>query len=244
MKVMTYNIAHKTFKDIFFVWRNRYKRVIDYIKREDPDILGMQEITKKGVKYLKKNLNDYNIVGESRHSVIFTDEYTPVAIKKDYELISYKTYSLSRDINTLGLKEKEDNFPRICVVCHVKKDKNKYLIINTHIDNSDGPNKKRLVGIFKDIIDKEKNKDELLIIMGDFNMTLNNDDLVLFAKDYKDPFKEYTYGSFCPNPKGKSLDHIFLDKKLSYKEDKIDTSSNDLYPLSDHYPMMCEIICK
>ena len=244
MKVMTYNIAHKTFKDIFFVWRNRYKKVVDYIKKENPDVLGMQEITKKGARYLIKKLDDYNIVGESRRSIILTDELTPVAIKKEYELTSYKTYSLSRDINKLGLKEKEDNFPRICVVCHIEKDKHKYLIVNTHIDNSDGPNKKRLIGILKDIIDKEKTKDELLIIMGDFNMTLNNDDLVLFAKDYIDPFKDYTYGSFCPNPKGKSLDHIFLDKKLSYKKDKIDTKSNDEKILSDHFPVMCEIICK
>ena len=45
MKIMTYNVAHKTFKDIFFVWRNRYKKVVDYIKKEDPDIIGLQEIT-------------------------------------------------------------------------------------------------------------------------------------------------------------------------------------------------------
>ena len=241
MKVMTYNIEHLTFKDIFFTWRNRYKKVVDYIKLEDPDILGMQEITKKGVRYLKKYLSDYNIVGESRHSIIFTDEYTPLLIKKDYELLSYKTYSLSSNIYKLGVKTKEDNFPRICVVCHIKKDKNKYIVINTHIDNSSGPNKKRLLNIFKEIIKKEKAKDELIIIMGDFNMTLNNDDLLEFSKEYKDPFKDYTYGSFCPNPKGKSLDHIFLDKKLTYKKDKIDVNSNDKCFLSDHYPLSCEI---
>lgn len=244
MKVMTYNVQHNTIKDIFFVWRKRYRLVIDYIKKEDPDILGMQEITKKGVRFLRNNLASYNVVGESRHSIIFTDECTPLLIKKEYELIKYKTYSLSRDINKLGIKEKEDNFPRICVVCHIKKDKTKYLVINTHIDNSDGPNKKRLINILNNIIHMEKEKDEFVIIMGDFNMTLNNDDLVLFAKDYTDPFKDYKYGSFCPNPKGKSLDHIFLDKKLSYKKDKIDINSNDENILSDHFPLMCEISCK
>ena len=130
------------------------------------------------------------------------------------------------------------------MVCHIRKDKNKYLVINTHIDNSDGPNKKRLINILNNIIHMEKSRDELVIIMGDFNMTLNNDDLVLFAKDYIDPFKDYKYGSFCPNPKGKSIDHIFLDKKLSYKKDKIDINSNDENILSDHFPLMCEISCK
>ena len=241
MKIMTYNVAHKTFKDIFFVWRNRYKKVVDYIKKEDPDIIGLQEITKKGTRYFKKYLDGYTLLGESRHSIIFTDEYNPLLIKNGYIIDSYKTYSLSNDINKLGTKNSTDNFPRICVVCHISGNNKKYLIINTHIDNSTAENKKVQLDILKSIIDREKSKEELVILMGDFNMTVANDNLVEFSKCYKDPFKDYKYGSFCPNPKGKSLDHIYLDSRLSYKNDKIHTDSNDESFLSDHYPVSCEI---
>ena len=241
MKVMSYNVVHFTFKDILFIWRNRYKRVVSFIKKENPDILGMQEVTRKAKRYLEKHLDDYNVIGLSRHSMPFTNEYTPLLIKKKYEILSYNTYSLSHNINKLGTKVKADNFPRICVVAHIKDKNNKYLVINTHIDNSSGPNKKRLLDIYKSIIEKEKGEEEYIILMGDYNMTLLNDDLKKFSKDYLDPFKDYKYGSFVPNPTLIPLDHIFLDKRLNYKNDKIYKESNNDYFLSDHYPISCEI---
>ena len=76
MKVMSYNVVHFTFKDILLIWRNRYKRVVSFIKKENPDILGMQEVTRKAKRYLTKHLDDYNVIGLSRHSMPFTNEYT------------------------------------------------------------------------------------------------------------------------------------------------------------------------
>ena len=236
---MTYNIVHKPLE---LLWRKRFSKIVDFIKEEDPDVIGMQEIIGKGYRYFRRNLDNYYVLGESRHSIIFTNEYNPLLIKKDYELDSYNTYSLSDNITKLGTKTKEDNFPRICVVAHIKKDNNKYLVINTHIDNSDSKNKKRLLKIYKSIIEKELNTDEYLILLGDYNMTLDNDNLVEFSEDYNNPFKDNCYGSFCINPKVKSIDHIFIDKRLDFKGDTIHKNTNDETVLSDHYPLSCEVV--
>jgi endonuclease/exonuclease/phosphatase family metal-dependent hydrolase len=238
MKVMTYNIVHKPLE---VLWRKRFNKVVEFIKNENPDVIGMQEIIGKGYRYFKKKLDNYYVLGESRHSVIFTNEYNPLLIKKDYELISYNTYSLSDNINKLGTKTKEDNYPRICVLAHIRKDNDKYLVINTHIDNSNSKNKKRLLDILKSIIEKEFNDDEYLILLGDYNMTLDNDNLAEFSKEFNNPFKENCYGSFCVNPKVKSIDHIFVDKRLDYCDDKIHKNTNDERVLSDHYPLSCII---
>ena len=241
MKVISFNIRHNTFLDVFPLWRKRYNKAVEFINKESPEVIGLQEITRKGKRYLEKHLDNYNVIGLSRHSIILTNEYNPLIIKKDYEIISNKTYSLSNDIYKLGIKDKHDRFPRICVIAHIKDKNNKYLIINTHIDNSSGPNKKRLLNIYKSIIEKEHEKDEYIILMGDYNMTLYNDDLKAFSKDYLDPFKDYKYGTFVDNPKLIPLDHIFLDKRLSYKNDLIYKSNNDEYYISDHYPIGVEI---
>ena len=237
MKIITYNIRHNTFLDIFSFWRKRYSKLIRYITKESPDIIGMQEITRKGKRYLEKRLTDYNAYGESRSSMFLTNEYNPIFIKNNIDILSSKTYSLSDDINRLGTKTKEDNFPRICTIVHIKD----YMIVNTHIDNSDADNKKRLLDILDSIIKKEKKENEYLILMGDFNMSLANDDLLKYSNDFNDPFRNNKNSSFVPNKEIRSLDHIFLDKKLSYKKELIDNKTNDDGFISDHYPLICEI---
>ncbi len=177
MKVMTFNVKHKYLEDFLCLFKKRFFNVVEFIKEENPDILGMQEITKNGKKYLEKQLSEYHIIGESRHSFFLSNEYNPILIKKKYNIASTITYSLSENKNKLGFKTKYDGFPRICVIAHIKDKKNKYCIINTHIDNSCSNNKKRLLEILERIIKEEINKDEYLIIMGDFHMSMKNNNL-------------------------------------------------------------------
>ena len=241
MKIMSFNIRHSVIQDILGLWRKRYKGVLNFIISENPDVLGLQELTPKGKKYLQKRLSDFNVVGDKRNSAIFTNEYNCIFIKKKYEIISHKTYSLSENINKLGTKSKDDNFPRICVVVHIKSGKNKFMIVNTHIDNSDSANKKRLLDIYSKILEDNLLKDEYIVLLGDYNMTLKNDNLVKFSKNYIDPFKDYKQGTFPSRPSMLALDHIFLDKRISYSNDKIHNTLNDRGYLSDHYPISCEI---
>ena len=89
------------------------------------------------------------------------------------------------------VKSKEDNFPRICTVAHLQKENIKYFFANTHIDNSNSENKKRMLDIFDSIVNKYKKKEEYVIITGDFNMSLNNKYLEKYAEKYLDPLKNY-----------------------------------------------------
>ena len=54
MKVMTFNLKHRILEDIFGLWKKRYVKIVDYIKNENPDIIGVQELTRKGKRFLKK----------------------------------------------------------------------------------------------------------------------------------------------------------------------------------------------
>lgn len=242
MKVMTFNLRHIIKEDIFGLWRKRYKRIVAFIQRENPDIIGVQELTNKGKRYLKRYLKDYKIVGKKRHSLIFTNEYNCLLIKKEYKITGHKTYSLSDKINILGRKAKADKFPRICTVAHIEKDSNRFFIANTHMDNSSTQNKKRLLDIFDSIVEDHKKEDEYIIITGDFNMSLDNKNLVNYSEKYLDPFKNHEEGTFPSISDLKAIDHIFLDKRVLFTKEKIHSDSNDSGYMSDHYPMSCEII--
>ena len=239
MLIMSFNVK----RFIMFKF-GRYKRVINYIKDKKPDIIGFQELTDKSLRLYKKNLNDYNIVGTVGSSKnILLREYCSIFLDKRFKIISEKTYALTHNPNIIGVKEKEDNLPRICVVCHFIDDNNRYMIINTHIDNTDGKNKKKQLDIFQSIIDDELDKDELLIITGDFNMSLNNKNIPKYIKEHKylDPFFDYMGGSFPSKPDMRMIDHIYL-KGFDCGKFVVDTTSNDCGFLSDHNPISCEVI--
>ncbi len=239
LKVMSFNLRHIIKEELIGLWKIRYKRIVDFIESESPDVLGVQELTRKGRKFLKKHLPDYKIVGKRRASIIFTNEYNCILIKKNIKIKGHKTYSLSDKINILGRKSKSDNFPRICTLAHIEKENIKYLIANTHIDNSSSENKKRQLMIFDNIIKTHKKDDENLIITGDFNMTMNNKNLYNYSKSFVAPFKDYTIGTFPSMPDMRALDHIFLDTRLDYYNEKIYSDSNERGFMSDHNPISC-----
>ncbi len=241
MKVMSFNVRHSIIEDMFGFWRFRYKKILDFIKKEEPDVLGLQELSRKGRRYLKRHLKDYNVFGDRRHSIILTEEYNSIFIKKKYKVTDCKTYSLSNDINKLGTKSKNDKFPRISVLLHLNLGKYKLMIVNTHIDNSNTDNKKRLLDIYNKIIDDNLKEKEYIILLGDYNMTVRNHNLIEFSKKYIDPFKDYNVGTFPSRPDMMALDHIYLDKRLKYKNDNIYVDSNARGFISDHNPISCEI---
>ena len=241
LKIMSFNLRHIIKEEFFGIWKTRYSRIVDFIKCQNPDIIGVQELTRKGKRYLKNHLKDYEIIGKRRHSIIFTNEYNCLLIKKNIKIIWNKTFSLSDKINILGRKGKEDKFPRICTVAHIQKENIKYFVANTHIDNSNGENKRRMLYIFDSIIEKYKKEDEYLIITGDFNMSLNNKGLLKYSSNFKDPFHNYQGTTYATDPDMRAIDHIFLDKRFVYKKEKVHTDSNDFGFMSDHYPLSCEI---
>lgn len=239
MKIMSFNVKNFSFGKLFRT-RNLY-HYIDFIKA---DIVGFQELNSNSLNYLITNLDDYYIVTGSKSSYIpFYGEYTSILINKKYKIKSYKTYALYKDIDKIRKKDKNDKTPRICVVCHFEKDKKNYMIINTHLDNSDSDNKIKQLNILKTIIDKELSKDEYLIITGDFNMSIDNKRFSKFIKDnkYLDPYKDEKSSSFPSKPNMKMIDHILLDKRLKVIDKHIDKDINDFGYVSDHYSLICEI---
>ncbi len=232
LKVMTFNIKNNYHREV----KNgkiskRLKDVFEIIEKENPDILGLQEVTSEVKKIISDNFTDYNIIGRSRYNNgKISDEYNIIMIKKSFPIIASTTYSLGKDINKIGSKGLLDVFPRICTYAKVKCEGSEINVYNTHLDHLLSYNRKKQLQVLENIIKPIEN--EPIIIMGDLNMCRGNKILKIFLdKNYINATDKLTTPTFG----NRYIDHILINNKLVLKETYINHHEN--YP-SDHFPII------
>ncbi len=238
MKIMTFNIRVDVEKDGKNSFKNRIEGIKEFLKKENPDIIGFQEIRPAMLNDLAKVLDNYFFVGEPRKEL---DEYNPIFFKKSLHLIENKTYWLSNSPEIKGSKHPNAYYPRIFTIVSLEKN-NKYIqIINTHLSHIshlariDGLNQ-----IKKFYLDrKEKHP---LILMGDFNAypKENVDEIlspILTSCWSKFSEDKLTFHDFTLKTKGEPIDYIWIDKVLDFDNVKIHRDGFRGNFLSDHYPI-------
>lgn len=179
LKIATYNVKNKTANKILkghASLTNSFLMNFEIIKSADPDVIGLQEVTKEEYSMLRKQFErTYNIYGEFRGSFGVTNEACPIMIKKqDINVLDYKTFSLSDDIMKLGNKYKGSLFPRIATYIRLMDGKYEYSIINVHVDNVKKIQNKTFEknGSLQQILDLSC--DGSRIIIGDMNTEIKN----------------------------------------------------------------------
>ncbi|MEM9859250.1 MAG: endonuclease, partial [Bacteroidota bacterium] len=97
-KICTFNIRFENPNDGIHQWENRKESVINFIKVEDIDVVGMQEVLQSQIQYLETNLPHYQRIGVGRDDGHAKGEYSPIFYKKSkYQLLDSGTFWLSTD---------------------------------------------------------------------------------------------------------------------------------------------------
>ena len=235
MKIMTFNIQN----DIKKIPEGKVDAILDLIRSEDPDIIGMQELNNQVKKILQKELTEYSCYGRSRFGINFVlDEYNPIFIKRSIPVQETTTYSLGRNPNKVRSKNLLSVFPRICttIVCVYKNQRIK--IANTHIDHGLDRTKEYQLSVLYELL---KNNDYPLLLMGDFNMTSGNDNFKSFIKQMNMTDVCNDMGRTCKlSDADKAIDHILVDDRLITKNVK----RIDDFDYSDHHPIVCDMDIK
>jgi len=139
MKVMTYNVRYsagdKDSPDNN--WDARKGDFADLVARENPDVVGFQEVLPDQFAWLKERFPEYEFVGVGR-SANGGGEASPVAYRRSrYETVSSGTFWLSETPDVPGSKGWDAALPRICTYA-VLKDKatdKVFAFANTHTDH-------------------------------------------------------------------------------------------------------------
>ena len=209
MKIVSYNI-HKGMDA-----NNRFtlKKIINYLKEIDADIICLQEVIYSQFTILKQSLKMYGVFGANINKPTLI--YGIATLSKNKILIKNHIFLQSKK-EQRGFLYTNVFFEECCID-----------VINTHL----GLDKNERIEQLNQIIDYTKRLGKAKIICGDFN------EKNIFINAFNDSAIYTNYQNIATFEKSNArIDYILVDKSLFiyiYNVDKIN--------LSDHYPIITNI---
>lgn len=250
MKFMSFNLRYDNTNDGLNAFSNRISRVLDVISKENPLVIGFQEVTDSMRKTIRENLKDYTTIGCGRDRN-YHGEAMLIAFKTDvFELIEVKNVWLSETPSIPGTKYGLDHSgcPRMYCSILLKHNEleNPFRFINTHLDH-EGAKARALEA--EQLCNDLGKYSEKFVLTGDFNATPNTPEIELITQRLSDRgcvdcTKDLgpTFHNFgrLPLERQVKIDYIFTDGicKNAYRVEDIPV--NGQY-YSDHNAVCAEI---
>ena len=173
VRVMTYNVRYSAGdrKSRDNNWNARRNDFAHMVERENPDVIGFQEVLPDQRKWLEERLCDYVFAGEGRDADRVNGEASPVAFRRDrFEAVTNGTFWLSETPDVPGSKSWGAAYPRICTYA-VLRDKSTgktFSFANTHTDHrSEEAREKGMLLIIERM--KDFGKGAPIVFVGDHN---------------------------------------------------------------------------
>ena len=251
---MAYNVRYGLADDGENSWEFRKEFLASQIKFYNPDFIGTQECLPFQLKYIDSKLPNHSFIGKSRDKD-GKGEYSAILYnRKKFEVIKENTFWLSSTPNKAS-KGWDAAYSRICTygLFQDKKTKNKFWIINTHLDHIGVKAREQSVILILKKIKEINTKNYPLVFMGDLNTEPGTDPILKLKAELNDtkdvsiekPFGPTgTFNAFKFNkPVTRTIDYIFVSKHKTIKIHKhaVLSDSKDLKYPSDHLPVYVEI---
>lgn len=254
IKAMTFNVRVDTFLDaVGNSWSSRKQLAINAIRRNNPDVIGIQESLFKQVLDLRDGLSEYECYSAGRKNGDTKGESCAIFFRRDrLKLIDYGTFWFSDTPNRPGSKDWGNIPPRICswiTLGDINTGKAFY-VYNLHLDNMSQKSRRKSIQLLAKKIASRKAKNPF-IILGDFNMKIDNPAMRYLCKsNIKDAWSAIrpanlrgtgTRHGFNGSVNGPRIDHIPVCSTAEVLDIKIDRyNRNGKYP-SDHFPVIATI---
>jgi endonuclease/exonuclease/phosphatase family metal-dependent hydrolase len=252
--VMTFNVRNGKARDGKNDWNHRKEMVVGVIEEYNADIVGLQEAHDFQADYIAKSMPQYAVYYVGRDDALKAGESCAIYYLRDrYELADSGTFWFS-DTPEKPSTHWGNWHLRICswVRLKSKSDGNGLYVYNLHLDHKSQKARENSSKLLAKKISQRKVKDPY-IVMGDFNMHLDNPGMRYLLKDGVDtPYPSLVSAWIRIHPKGaelatghgykgenlgKAIDHILVEDKTVVLKVNVDQRKIDgKYP-SDHYPV-------
>jgi endonuclease/exonuclease/phosphatase family metal-dependent hydrolase len=249
IKIISYNIRNNNPNDGKDIWENRRETITDFIEKEAPDFLGLQEVNYPQILYLNSNLINYNFIGVGRDDGKTRGEFSPIYFNESkYNLILSNTFWLSETPDNISVGW-DAAMERICTygLFEQKNDGTKLWVFNTHFDHIGNVAREKSVDlILSKIKDLTKDKD-LIIITGDFNLSDDSVPIKNLQNFYNDvnikmDNKSKFYGTFnnfkIDNNYNNRIDYVFHKNFELIKSSHLHIKTDQGRWASDHHPVI------
>lgn len=251
IKVMTYNIRYDNPGDGPNEWSKRKHKVIDLIKKYDPDIIGVQEALHHQLLDIENQLAAYDFFGAGRDDGKQKGEHSAIFIRKDrFEVVDENTFWLSQTPNVPGSKDWDAAITRVVTWGKLrdKRSDKSFVMINTHFDHIGKESRKQSAAIIKDSA-AVMGKDLPVIITGDFNFTREQPPYQVMMDDSAlriiDTAPARAPGTACGFEVGSrpcsAIDYIFHSPHFKSKNYKVVQDNDGRYYPSDHLPVIVSL---
>jgi len=247
-RVMSFNLRFK-FDEI------RMTKACKLIAQYYPDSIGLQECTYLWMTNIRLLLPEYGYIGTGRDNGtrnFSSGEQNSILYRKDkYYAIESGSFWLSDTPNEPSIYD-DAQCNRICTwaVLQNKKTGQRYAHVNTHLDNAGPAARKKGLQM---VIEKALSFNIPTVLTGDFNFdendklfkSLEESGLIYTKTAAADTMTSFTYHDFSPETTDADsiLDYIYVNSSVkSVEKYKVINETIDGRLVSDHYPVMAELI--
>jgi endonuclease/exonuclease/phosphatase family metal-dependent hydrolase len=261
IKAMSFNIRYAHFREYRVIdnWLHRKEIVLAAIKKNTPDIIGLQECTLPQLEYLENNLAGYNWTNHKNSIEDYPKKsstsilYRTSRFKQD--VTEYGTFWCSTTPDIAGSMSWGNTEPRMVTWARfIDKQTGKgFYVYNLHFEWASMLSRKQSADLLLRRIHRRRHKTEAVLILGDFNDLPDGEAIARLtnktvpgSKTFIDTYKSMngstrqsgTYHRFKGYRTGKRIDYIMADNKWKILDSYVIYENyNGRYP-SDHFPLV------
>jgi YD repeat-containing protein len=250
LRVMTFNVRLLTDVDGPNQWRYRRDLAARMIRRQDPDVIGTQELFAGQGDDLVARLPQYAWFGEGRRGGR-GDEHMGVLYRRDrLRVVESGNFWLSDTPEVPGSITWGNPFPRMVTWALFERiaDHRRFYLFNTHLPYREGDVAVR-VHCVQAIRQRLRTlpKDIPVVVTGDFNNAPDGPVHDIIATDLQDAWigaprrqgPDATFHDFTGKP-DRRIDWILFRGLKAVRAVTVTTHRGALYP-SDHFPVLAEL---
>lgn len=256
--LLSFNIRYGTAKDGPDAWPLRREMVIQVLRDQSADFVGLQEALRFQIDHLREALPEYAELGVGRDDGKTAGEYSSILFRKDrWQLVEGKTWWLSETPDVPGSKTWGNTIPRIVTWGRFRSlDSSITLdIFNSHFDHMSQPSRVKSAEFLAGKIDALP-ADAAVVVMGDFNAGEDNPAITRLLSGPPDqparlidtfrvvhPGESIvgTFNGFQGTKDGPKIDYILTRPDVTVETAEIIRKEvNGRYP-SDHFPVSAKV---
>ena len=252
IKVISYNVRYNNPNDGKDIWENRRSTIVNLIKNENPDFLGLQEVNHAQLLFLNSNLSNYSFVGVGRDDGKTKGEYSPIFYNNNlFDLIKSDTFWLSSTPDQISVGW-DASMERICTYAVFKSKTNKknIWVFNTHFDHIGMEAREKSADLIISVINKLTEPEDYVVLTGDFNLLDDSKPIMNLQSNFNDTNKNLektdksygTFNNFKLNFVSKSrIDYVFEKNFKLINSRHIIVKTPEGRWASDHHPILAKL---
>lgn len=258
VSLMSFNIRYATDRDGENRWTARRGMLFDLLRKESPDIIGVQEALDGQLSDIIRAVNGYTVVGVGRDDGKAAGEYSAILFKSPrFRVAQSGTFWLSATPEIVASRTWGNRIPRICSWARLIGDGGRaFWVYNVHLDHESQESREQSVQLLLQRIRSRSPANEPVIVTGDFNVEEGNVALepLLGNANANPPFID-TFRKLHPNEtdvgtytafefgrtKGAKIDYVLVEPGTEViRAGILRYSRNRRYP-SDHFPVVATV---